>query len=195
MLDFSTLPWSCFYLTNPFVGEQVMSTIDALVTFLFGVCLPSWDVYSDMGLSYRFLTNRCHTFKPHQYYEKFLQWKRRHSKSPECQIVPNGWVWQQDLYDKYEDGTKICYKPMNKTLCPSYSKLTREYSNEKREFTDVRREFEYDTCYKCPKINNKYIIADGICDGFLYIPSFGSGIYGNDCGDWSDEEFCNGKKL
>ena len=135
---------SCFYLTNPFVGEQVMSTIDALVTFLFGVCLPSWDVYSDMGLSYRFLANRCHNFKPHQYYEKFLQWKRRHSKSSECQIL-----------------------------------------------LDYTR---FDTCYKCPKINNKGVIADGICDGFLYIPSFGVGIYGNDCGDWSDEEFCSGKK-
>ena len=53
----------------------------------------------------------------------------------------------------------------------------------------------YETCYKCPKINNKYISTDGICDGFLYIPSFGFGIYGNDCGDWSDEEFCNGKIL
>ena len=191
MLDFSTLPWSCFYLTNPFVGEQVMSTIDALVTFLFGVCLPSWDVYSDMGLSYRFLTNRCYTFKPHQHHEKFLQWKRIHSKLPECQIGTR----QEGLWDRYRYGTKICYKPMNETICPTYFKLTREYSNyEKREFTDVRREFEYDTCYKCPKIN-KGVIADGICDGLLYTPTFGFGIYGNDCGDWSDEEFCNCKIL
>ena len=78
MFNFNTFPWSCFYLTNafvPVVGEQVMSMVDALVTFLFGVCLPSWDVYSDVGLAYRFLTNRCHTFKSYLYYEKYHQWK------------------------------------------------------------------------------------------------------------------------
>ena len=127
MFNFSTFPWSCFYLTNafvPVVGEQVMSMVDALVTFLFGVCLPSWDVYSDVRLAYRFLTNRCHTFKSYLYYEKYHQWKR----------------------------------------------------------------------WKCPT-TNQYIPRHGICDGVLYTPSFGFGIYGNGCGDWSDEEFCNGKIL
>ena len=152
MFNFSTFPWSCFYLTNafvPVVGEQVMSMVDALVTFLFGVCLPSWDVYSDIGLAYRFLSNRCHTFKSSLYYEKYHQWKVRYSNEAECPIVG------MDYWG---------------------------------------REKEADTCFKCPTINNKTITIDGICDGFLYIPSLAVGIYGNDCGDWSDEEFCSGKK-
>ena len=33
-----------------------MSTTDALFTFLFGVGLPSWDVYSDLGFIYALLT-------------------------------------------------------------------------------------------------------------------------------------------
>ena len=37
--------------------EPVMSTTDALFTFLFGVGLPSWDVYSDLGLIYALLTS------------------------------------------------------------------------------------------------------------------------------------------
>ena len=123
-------------LIDPLVGEQVMSITDALMTFLFGVCLPSWDVYSDMGLAYHFLTERCHTFKPYLYYEKYLQWKT----------------------------------------------------------TKCSKEDSYKECIECPIIDNKTITSDGICDGFLYIPSFGCGIYGNDCGDWSDEEFCSGKK-
>ena len=150
MFNFSTFPWSCFYLTNTFVpgvGEQVMSMVNALVTFLFGIFLPSWDVYSDMGLAYRFLTTRCHTFKSYHYYEKYHQWKVRYSNKTECPIV-----------------------------------LNRRGIEEKA-----------DICFLCPT-TNKTITIDGICDGFLYIPSFGVGIYGNDCGDWSDEEFCSGEK-
>ena len=78
MFDFSTFPWTCFYLTNaflPVVGKHVMTTVDALMTFLFGICLPSWDVYSDIALSYSFWSTRCHTFDSSLYYEKYHQWK------------------------------------------------------------------------------------------------------------------------
>ena len=94
IFDFSTFPWSSFYLKNVFVpieGEQVMSTVDALVTFLFGVCLPTWDVYSDMGLAYRFFTTRCHNFKSTLYYEKYLQWRPWYTNGRNCVIVPNEW--------------------------------------------------------------------------------------------------------
>ena len=159
IFDFSTFPWSCFYLINPFVpdvGEQVMTNIDALVTFLFGVCLPTLDVYSDMGLAYRFLTTRCHTFKPYLYYEKYHQWNR------------------------------VVYKDWKEPECPIW------YLDE------VKFGLEYnETCtksgFKCPMIN-KTIAINNICDGFLYIPSYGAGINGNDCGDWSDEKFCHGRK-
>ena len=140
----------------PIAGEQVMSNIDALVTFLFGVCLPTLDVYSDIGLAYRFLSTRCHTFKPYLYYEKYHQWNRvvyKDWKEPECPI------WYLDE-----------------------GKFGLEYN---------------ETCtksgFKCPTIN-KTIAINNICDGFLYIPSYRAGINGNDCGDWSDEKFCHGKK-
>ena len=62
MLDFSASPamfivrGTYYSVANKFLGEPVMSTTDALFTFLFGVGLPSWDVYSDLGLIYGLLT-------------------------------------------------------------------------------------------------------------------------------------------
>ena len=124
MFNFNTFPWSCFYLTNafvPVVGEQVMSMVDALVTFLFGVCLPSWDVYSDVGLAYRFLTNRCHTFKSSLYYEKYHQWKVRYSNKTQCFIVPNYWHLKNSNSPKVETphGMKKC---IDKICLPSLLK-------------------------------------------------------------------------
>ena len=34
------------------LGKRVMSNTEALMTLIFGVCLPSWDVYSDFGFAY-----------------------------------------------------------------------------------------------------------------------------------------------
>ena len=62
MLDFSASPamyvmrGTYYGMVNQALGEPVMSTTDAVFTFLFGVGLPSWDVYSDFGLIYGFLT-------------------------------------------------------------------------------------------------------------------------------------------
>ena len=62
MLDFSTSPsmfvlrGTCYSVANQALQEPVMSITDALFTFLFGVGLPSWDVYSDLGLIYDLLT-------------------------------------------------------------------------------------------------------------------------------------------
>ena len=131
MFDFSVFPWSCFYLTNafvPIVGEQVMSTVDVLMTFLFGVLLPSWDVYSDMGLAYRFLTKRCHTFTS-SLYSKYHQWKLRDSKSTNCPIVPNEFKYNYNVsgkeFDSQIDNQLVqlgCFKRMNEIsiYCPTY---------------------------------------------------------------------------
>ena len=62
MLDFSASPFmyvlrgTCYSVANQALQEPVMSTTDALFTFLFGVGLPSWDVYSDLGLIYNLMS-------------------------------------------------------------------------------------------------------------------------------------------
>ena len=61
-LDFSASPSMyvlrgiCYSVANQALREPVMSPTDALFIFLFGVSLPSWDVYSDLGLIYALLT-------------------------------------------------------------------------------------------------------------------------------------------
>ena len=67
-LDFSTSPFmyvlrgTCYSVANQALREPVMSTTDALFTFLFGVGLPSWDVYSDLGFIYALLTGIPHWY-------------------------------------------------------------------------------------------------------------------------------------
>ena len=62
MLDFCASPFmyvlrgTCYSVANQALCEPVMSTTDALFTFLFGVGLPSWDVYSDLGLIYNLMS-------------------------------------------------------------------------------------------------------------------------------------------
>ena len=69
MLDFSTSPsmfllrGTCYSLANQALQEPVMSITDALFTFLFGVGLPSWDVYSDLGFIYALLTGKISNYK------------------------------------------------------------------------------------------------------------------------------------
>ena len=62
ILDFSAstsmyvLRGTCYSVANQALQEPVISNTDALFTFLFGVGLPSWDVYSDLGFIYALLT-------------------------------------------------------------------------------------------------------------------------------------------
>ena len=113
-----------------------------------------------------FLTTRCHTFKPYLYYEKYHQWNLVVYK--ELKISS---YWNFDW-----KGSE----------CPIW------YLDEDKFGLEYNK-----TCiksgFKCPMIN-KTIAINNICDGFLYIPSYGAGINGNDCGDWSDETFCHGRK-
>ena len=81
LLDFSTTPFifairGIFYsFSNVFFGERVsMSIVDMLVTFVFGVCLPSWDTYSDLVLAYTLIRPTCRKFKSYIYHEKYLGW-------------------------------------------------------------------------------------------------------------------------
>ena len=95
ILNFRTSPWrfavrgTFYFLSAKLAIDSVMSFFDALFTFLFGVALPSWDVYSDMFFSLTLIIPRCYDFVGHQYYEKYLNWSRK------CIIF-------RDIYDKSE---------------------------------------------------------------------------------------------
>ena len=57
-----------------------MTFFDALFTFLFGVALPSWDVYSDVIFAYTLATPICNYFdydEGYKYYEKHHNWSRK----------------------------------------------------------------------------------------------------------------------
>ena len=52
-----------YFLRDVFLGsEGVMTIVDVLTTFFLGVCLPSWDVYSDIGLAYYLIRPTCRNF-------------------------------------------------------------------------------------------------------------------------------------
>ena len=57
---------------------SIMTISDALVTVMFGVALPTWDVSSDIFLCFTFLTPMCNDYEPYQYYEKHLNWSRKY---------------------------------------------------------------------------------------------------------------------
>ena len=55
--------------------ERAMSHIDALFTFLFNVCLPTVDVYSDLAFALSLIYPICNEYyKPWEYYVKVLNW-------------------------------------------------------------------------------------------------------------------------
>ena len=58
--------------------ESVMTFFDALFTFLFGVALPSWDVYSDLIFALTLAIPRCYDYKGYHYYEKYHNWGRKY---------------------------------------------------------------------------------------------------------------------
>ena len=54
--------------------KPAMSLLDAIFTFFFGVCLPSWDVYSDFVSAFTLIIPRCYDCKAYHYYEKYHNW-------------------------------------------------------------------------------------------------------------------------
>ena len=53
-------------------GEGVMTILDVLTIFIAGICLPSWDVYSDIGLAYHLIKPTCRNFDSAIQFEKYL---------------------------------------------------------------------------------------------------------------------------
>ena len=95
IVEFRTSPWifafraPFYFLSTKLAMDGVMTITDALFTFLFGVALPSWDVYSDVIFGYTLSIPRCNDFVGHQYYEKYHKWSRK------CIIF-------RDIYDRAE---------------------------------------------------------------------------------------------
>ena len=62
-------------------GKRAMSIIDALFTFLFNVCLPTWDVFTDLAFAYSLTHIICNDYyEPWQYYVEKYDWKVREGK-------------------------------------------------------------------------------------------------------------------
>ena len=58
--------------------ESVMTFFEALFTFIFGVGLPSWDVYSDLIFALTLAIPRCYDYEDYLYYENHLNWSRKY---------------------------------------------------------------------------------------------------------------------
>ena len=84
ILDFRTSPWrfafrgTVYFLSAKLAMESVMTFFDALFTFLFGVALPSWDVYSDLIFALTLAIPRCYDYEGYHYYEKYHNWSRKY---------------------------------------------------------------------------------------------------------------------
>ena len=88
VLNFRSSPWrfalreTFHFLSAKLAADSVMSFPDALFTFLFGVGLPSWDVYSDVIFAYTLTIPRCNDYITYvsniQYYEKYHNWSRKY---------------------------------------------------------------------------------------------------------------------
>ena len=76
VLNFRSSPWrfalreTFHFLSAKLAADSVMSFSEALFTFLFGVGLPSWDVYSDLIFAFTLAKPRCN------YY--FEDWNRKY---------------------------------------------------------------------------------------------------------------------
>ena len=90
ILNFRTSPWrflfrgTSYFLSAKFAIDSVMSFFDALFTFLFGVALPSWDVYSDVIFGYTLSIPRCNYF---DYDEAYQHFQHKHNWSRKCIIL------------------------------------------------------------------------------------------------------------
>ena len=68
-----------FYLLSAKLAmDSVMSFPETLFTFLFGVGLPSWDVYSDLIFALKLAIPRCYDYEAYHYYEKYYNWSRKY---------------------------------------------------------------------------------------------------------------------
>ena len=112
LLDFSVSPLifvirgAYYSLLNVFLGgERVMSLVDILVTFVFGVCLPTLDTYSDLGLAYTLIRPTCRKYKGYVYHEKYLGWSSKFLHQGKCisfnifkkVIVPTRYLKQNEV--------------------------------------------------------------------------------------------------
>ena len=52
-----------YFLSAKLAMEGIMTITEALFTFLFGVALPSWDVYSDLIFSFTLIIPRCYNYE------------------------------------------------------------------------------------------------------------------------------------
>ena len=90
ILNFRTSPWrfavrgTFYFLSAKLAIDSVMSFFDALFTFLFGVALPSWDVYSDVIFGYTLSNPRCNYW---DYDEAYQYYQHKHNLSRKCIIL------------------------------------------------------------------------------------------------------------
>ena len=85
VLNFRSSPWrfalreTFHFLSAKLAADSVMTFSDALSTFIFGVALPSWDVYSDVIFALTLMIPRCNDYfnYSYQYYEHRLNWNRK----------------------------------------------------------------------------------------------------------------------
>ena len=84
VLNFRSSPWrfalreTIHFLSAKLAVDSIMSFPDALFTFLFGVGLPSWDVYSDVIFALTLAIPRCYDYEAYLYYEKYHNWSRKY---------------------------------------------------------------------------------------------------------------------
>ena len=86
ILNFRSSPWrftfreTFYFLSAKLAANSVMTFSDALSIFLFGVALPSWDVYSDVIFGYTLAIPRCNYWDYEygfKYYENHHNWSRK----------------------------------------------------------------------------------------------------------------------
>ena len=84
IINFRSSPWrfafreTFNFLSSKLAEDSVMSFPDILFTFLFGVGLPSWDVYSDLIFASTLAIPRCYDYEAYQYYAKYHNWSRNY---------------------------------------------------------------------------------------------------------------------
>ena len=85
IINFRSSPWrfafrgTYYFLSAKLAADSVMSFSEALFTFLFGVGLPSWDVYSDLIFALTLSIPKCYDYEGyHYYYENVHNWSRKY---------------------------------------------------------------------------------------------------------------------
>ena len=96
ILNFRSSPWrfafrgTFHFLSAKLAEDSVMSFWDALFTFLFGVVLPSWDVYSDLIFALTLTISICYDYEEDIHYEKYVNRGCTYSK----------YIIFRDIYDE-----------------------------------------------------------------------------------------------